>query len=88
VALLLPIALVVLAAFVGGASLRRRLQDGAPPRPSLSTRSWIVAGVAFSTLAVHLATFLPLRPNVPPNASAGTVLYGGPGDDGLRLQGG
>jgi hypothetical protein len=80
----MAIVLVSAAAFGGVASLRRRVQDARPPRPSLSTRRWIVLGVTLAAVALHLWSWLPLRPVVPPNASAGSVLSGGPGD-GLWL---
>lgn len=82
--LLIPIALIAFAAFAGIASLRQRLQDAAPPRPSLKIRAWIVAGASLATIALQLLSWLPLRPIVAPNASAGSVVYGGPGD-GLWL---
>lgn len=33
-----------------------------------------------ATTALHLGSWLPLRPIVPANASAGSVLFRGPGD--------
>jgi hypothetical protein len=84
VLVLLVVVAVLLAAFSGVASLRQRVRDGGTPRPSLPTRRWIVAGVTLAGVTAHLWSWLPLRPIVPPHASAGSVVYGGPGD-GLWL---
>lgn len=81
---LLAVVVALIAAFSGVASLRQRVRDAATPRPSLPARRWIVAGVTVAALAAHLWSWLPLRPIVPPHASAGSVVYGGPGD-GLWL---
>ncbi len=75
---------LVLVAFSGVPSLLRRVQGGTAPRPALPTRRWIVLGVTLATVAVHLWSWLPLRPSVPPDAVVGSVLYGGPGG-GLYL---
>jgi len=80
----MAIVLVSTLAFSGVTSLRERERDAAPPRPSLGTRRWIVAGVTLAAVALHLWSWLRLRPVVPPNARAGSVLSGGPGD-GLWL---
>lgn len=80
---MLPVLLLTLlglALYFGLASLRRRLKDEAPSRPSLSSRRWLVVAVTVVGVAAHLASWLPLRPVVPAGASPGGVLYGGPGD--------
>lgn len=60
--------------------MARSLREAEPPRTSLAVRGWIVAGVTLATIGLHLWSWLPLRPVVPANASAGSVLFGGPGD--------
>jgi len=80
--LLLP--LLGLALYFGLASLRNRLENPAPLRPSLSTRRWLVVALTLVAVAAHLASWVPLRHAVPAGARPGGVLYGGPGD-GLFL---
>jgi len=84
---MLPVLLLTLlglALYFSIGSLRRRLKDNTPLRPSLSIRRWLVAAVTVVGVAAHVASWLPLRPAVPAGASPGGVLYGGPGD-GLFL---
>lgn len=76
--LLLP--LLGLGLYFGLASLRNRLENPAPLRPSLSTRRWLVVAVTLVAVAAHLASWIPLRVTVPTGAKPGGVLYGGPGD--------